>query len=228
MKLYTGPLSLFSAKVRIALDEKGLDFDHVSVGWSPEQRYLPHHPDVVALNPKRQVPVLVDGDVVVCDSTLILEYLEDRFPEIPLLPGDAAGRARCRHYEWWADEVVFPSVWDLIEEVFYPAAGERDGARAGSALAELGARHRELDAALGDREYVCGVYSFADLALYVMLRSAATLGATPDPALSRLFAWLERTGARPAVERDTDAMQTYAARILSGATQAPSPERRAS
>ena len=64
MKLYSGPLSLFTSKVRIALDEKRLDYERVEVGWSLEHRYLPHHPDVVALNPKRQVPVLVDGDVV--------------------------------------------------------------------------------------------------------------------------------------------------------------------
>lgn len=59
MKLYSGPLSLFTAKVRIALDEKGLDYDRVEVGWSREDRYLPHHPDVVALNPGKQHPSLL-------------------------------------------------------------------------------------------------------------------------------------------------------------------------
>ena len=88
VKLYSGPLSLFTAKVRIALDEKGLDYERIEVGWSAENRYEPHHPDVVALNPKRQVPVLVDGEIVVYDSTLILEYLEERSPDPPLLPKD--------------------------------------------------------------------------------------------------------------------------------------------
>ena len=86
MKLYSGPLSLFTAKVRIALDEKRLDYQRIEVGWSLAKRYQPHHPDVVALNPKRQVPVLVDGDVVVYDSTQIFEYLEERHPEPPLYP----------------------------------------------------------------------------------------------------------------------------------------------
>src|SRR5262249_20677067 len=58
MKLYSGPLSLFTAKVRIALDEKALACERIEVGWSLRDRYLPHHPDVAALNPKRQVPVL--------------------------------------------------------------------------------------------------------------------------------------------------------------------------
>ena len=123
MKLYSGPLSLFTAKVRIALDEKALAYERVEVGWSLAQRYEPHHPDVVALNPKRQVPVLVDGDVVVYDSTIVLEYLEDRYPEPPLYPRDAIARARCRQLEAAADEILFPPLWDLIESVFYPAAG---------------------------------------------------------------------------------------------------------
>ena len=88
MKLYSGPLSLFTAKIRIALDEKQLAYDRVEVGWSLASRYEPHHPDVVALNPNREVPVLVDGDVVVYDSTLIFEYLEDRHPNPPLFRFD--------------------------------------------------------------------------------------------------------------------------------------------
>ena len=103
MKLYSGPLSLFTAKVRIALDEKALAYERVEVGWSLANRYEPHHPDVVALNPKRQVPVLVDGDVVVYDSTLIFEYLEERQPQPALAPRDPAGRARCRQLEAFAE-----------------------------------------------------------------------------------------------------------------------------
>ena len=83
MKLYSGPLSLFTAKVRIALEEKGLAYEQVERPLEPRARYEPHHPDVVALNPKAQVPVLVDGDVVVYDSTQIFEYLEDRYPSRP-------------------------------------------------------------------------------------------------------------------------------------------------
>ena len=60
MQLYSGSLSLFTAKVRIALDEKGVPYERIEVGWSLERRYEPHHPEVVRLNPKRQVPVLVD------------------------------------------------------------------------------------------------------------------------------------------------------------------------
>jgi glutathione S-transferase len=77
MKLYSGPLSLFSGKVRIALAEKGLSYELVSVPFT-RAGYQPKHPVVAAVNPKAQVPVLEDGELMLCDSTLILEYLEDR------------------------------------------------------------------------------------------------------------------------------------------------------
>jgi len=81
--------------------------------------YEPKHPKVLELNPKRQVPVLVDGDVAIYDSTIIFEYLEDRYPEPALYPRDPARKARCRVLEAAADEILFPPVWDLIREVFY-------------------------------------------------------------------------------------------------------------
>src|SRR5687768_17050006 len=106
MKLYSGPLSLFSRKVEIALGEKGLDYERISVPFTQTRGYSPKHPDVLAVNPKGQVPVLVDGDLSLYDSTIILEYLEDAYPEPPLFPADAAERAQCRLYELLADEIL--------------------------------------------------------------------------------------------------------------------------
>ena len=218
MKLYSGPLSLFTAKVRIALDEKAIPYERIEVGWSLGDRYLPHHPDVVRLNPRRQVPVLVDGDVVVCDSTVILEYLEDAYPEPPLYPRDAAARARCRQLEDAADVTLFAPIWDLIEGVFYAAADGGGGAgRVATARAELARQYAALDAGLDGLEYLCGAFSVADIGSFVMLNAAATLGAPPDPALTRLHDWLARTGGRPAVKREAEAMAAHAARALAGA-----------
>jgi len=82
--LYSGPLSMFGAKAEIALREKGQEFELVMVPFDKQDRYEPRHPEVTRINPKRQVPVLIHGDVELFDSTLILEYLEDAFPEPPL------------------------------------------------------------------------------------------------------------------------------------------------
>ena len=98
MLLYSGPLSLFSRKVEIALNEKGLPFERVMVPFTQAAGYAPKHPAVLAANPKAQVPVLVDGDLTLFDSTLIFEYLEDAYPVPPLYPATAAARARCRRW----------------------------------------------------------------------------------------------------------------------------------
>src|SRR5579863_6993736 len=96
MKLYSGPLSLFSRKAEIALNEKGIAFERIMVPFSQAHGYSPKHAAVLAANPKGQVPVLVDGDLSLFDSTVIFEYLEDAYPSPPLYPADAKTRARCR------------------------------------------------------------------------------------------------------------------------------------
>src|SRR5215831_7203214 len=188
MKLYSGPLSLFTGKVRIALDEKGLEYDLVSVPFS-RTGYQPKHPDVLAINPKAQVPVLVDGPVKLYDSTIILEYLEDRYPEPPLYPRDAAERARCRQAEAAADEVLFPHVLTLIKEVFYKPAGGGDEPLIAAARAGIGDIARRLDEGLAAREYVCGAFSAADIAYFLTFGFAGGLGAPPAEGLRNLAAW---------------------------------------
>jgi glutathione S-transferase len=210
VKLYSGPLSLFTAKVRVALAEKQLAYQRIEVGWSLEHRYQPHHPDVDALNPKGQVPVLVDGDLVVYDSTQILEYLEDRYPEPPLRPRGIAERARCRRLEAAGDEIVFPPVWSLIEGGFYPApAGSDAGERKQLAREELARLHLELDKDLAGREFLCEGFSVADIGIFIMLSTAATLGAPPAAAHTNLQAWLARVGSRPAMKLEIDGMAAY-------------------
>ncbi len=205
MKLYSGPLSLFTAKVRIALDEKGLDYERIEVGWSPKTRYEPHHPDVIAFNPKRQVPILVDGDVVITDSTVILEYLEEVVPTPPLYPSDAASRARCRHFEAWADEVLFAPVWDLIETGVYATGSPGEAARRESAVSAFDDLVRSLDAQV-TKGHICGEFSVADIGLFVMLTAALTMGASLPSGLVHLPAWIDKVGSRESVRRDLEAM----------------------
>src|ERR1700730_19380653 len=90
--LYSGPLSMFGAKAQIAALEKGLDFDLVMVPYDSELGYSPKHPEVLRINPKGQVPVLVHGDLEIIDSTQIFEYLEDLQPTPALWPRDTPGR----------------------------------------------------------------------------------------------------------------------------------------
>src|SRR5258708_40080981 len=96
MKLYSGPLSLFSRKVEIALREKDLPFDREMVPFTQEKGYSPKHPAVLSTNPKGQVPVLIDGDVTLFDSTVIFECLEEAYPKPPLFHPSPKDRARRR------------------------------------------------------------------------------------------------------------------------------------
>ena len=102
LKLYDFPQCPFGQKTRIVLAEKQLDWQMVLVDLRKNEQ---HTAKFAAMNPFHKVPVLVDeeegdGRTVIYDSTVINEYLEDEYPEPPLLPqGDSAGRARIRQLE---------------------------------------------------------------------------------------------------------------------------------
>src|SRR5260370_25282099 len=114
MKLYPGPLSMFGAKAEIALREKGIDFELVMVPFEMKTLYQPKHPEVARINPKRQVPVLADGDLEIFDSTQIFEYLETIRPEPALWPAEPKARARARLLEMKSGEVHFPPIIRLM------------------------------------------------------------------------------------------------------------------
>ena len=106
--LYSGPISMFARKTEIALGEKGIEFERIMVPFTQSAGYSPKHPNVLAANPKAQVPVLVDGDLTLFDSTLIFEYLEEAYPEPALWPNDPRDRARARMLELFADDMQVP------------------------------------------------------------------------------------------------------------------------
>ena len=87
---------MFEAKAQIAALEKGLDFDLVMVPFDMKHLYEPKHPDVLRINPKRQVPVLIHGDLEIFDSTQLFEYFEHLQPSPALWPSQPTARARAR------------------------------------------------------------------------------------------------------------------------------------
>ena len=90
MTLFTRPNCPHSHRVRLVLAEKGINFDTVEVigGEIPE--------DLIDLNPYQTIPTLVDRDLVLYDTRVIMEYLDERFPHPPLMPVDPVSRARFR------------------------------------------------------------------------------------------------------------------------------------
>lgn len=90
MTLYSGAQDIYSHQTRIVLAEKGVSVDILNVD--------DNHPceDLVELNPYNTLPTLVDRDLVLYNSNVIMEYLDERFPHPPLLPVYPVARAKCR------------------------------------------------------------------------------------------------------------------------------------
>ena len=205
MTLYSGPLSMFGAKVQIAALEKGLPVDLVMVPFDFHALYAPKHPDVLRINPKGQVPVLVHGDLELFDSTQIFEYFEDLQPDPPLWPRDVRARARARLLELRCDEVYFPHVVRLM--------GLQDHLQEKPAQAAIGAARAfcdALEAQLADgRAWLLGEFTYADIAFYMAALFGERQGATLTEATPRLIEWRDRMSRRQPVREVAGAMARW-------------------
>jgi glutathione S-transferase len=204
IRLFSGPLSMFGAKAEIAAREKGLDFELVMVPFDMQRLYEPKHPEVARINPKRQVPVLIQGDLEIFDSTQIFEYLEELQPSPALWPAAPSARARARLLELKSDEVYFPPIVRLM--------GLQETPQDPAAIAARGAAARyyeEMESLMPDREYLAGPYSFADIAFYMAQIFGARMGAPMTGAAPRLQQWRDRMTARPAVRQVVGPMVAF-------------------
>jgi len=204
MRLFSAALSMFGAKVQIAAHEKGIDFELVMVPFTQKEGYAPKHPEVLRINPKRQVPVLIDGDLEIFDSTQIFEYLEDIKPKPALWPAAPAARAWARRLEHESDEVYFPHIIKLM-----PLWNKPDDPAGKPAREAAAAFYRTMERALGDREFLAGEYSFADIAFYMAQLFGARMGADMTNETPNLLQWRQRMTARPAVIKVVAPMADY-------------------
>jgi glutathione S-transferase/RNA polymerase-associated protein len=195
--LYDHPLSPYGQKVKVALREKGLAFETVSPGGLGAGGAAGAF---VEANPRAEVPALIDGEVRVFDSTIILEYLEDAYPTPPLLPAAAADRARVRMIEEVMDTHFEPINWGLSElRWFKRAEGEQAQALESAAARQTAGFIAWLERQLADREWFNGeAFGWGDLAVVPFLNGAAGHGHGP-PEASGLADWLVRANARPSV-----------------------------
>lgn len=208
LRLYSGPLSMFGAKAEIAAREKGLDFELVMVPFDMQRLYEPKHPEVLRVNPKRQVPVLIHGDIEIFDSTQIFEYFEEIAPAPRLWPAGVAARTRARLLELKSDEVYFPHIIRLMG---LQAAREDPAA---IAAREAAARFYDaMEAELGGKDYLAGPFTYADIAFYMAAFFGDRMGAPMTDATPKLIAWRARMTARPAVRTVICAMAKYLSSI---------------
>jgi glutathione S-transferase len=190
--LYTAERCPYAARARITLAEKGLDYDAVEIDLDDRPAWL------YEKNPLGRVPVYEeDGGFVLPESEVIMDYLEERYPEPALWPADPAERALGRLWLQRFD--------DRLGDAYYALRRGSEGAED-----ELDAKLAELDRALEAQPYLSGRdYGIADVGYAPwLIRAAERLGVSlePFPALSE---WLERLSARPAIaaERELVAAQ---------------------
>lgn len=196
--VYEHPLSPYAQKVKIALAEKGIPFrtqlpEGFGSGAVADQGFTTE-------NERHEVPVLVDGDVRVVDSTIILEYLEDKWPTPPLLPKGPAARARVRMIEEVMDTQYEAINWGLLEiEGFKRASGQLREQLLARASAQTGKLQGWLERQLGGRRWFTGeTFGWADAAVVPHLNTSAAHGNAPR-AGSALADWLVRANERPSV-----------------------------
>jgi glutathione S-transferase len=208
MKLYSGPLSMFGAKVEIALNEKGIAHELEMVPFDLQRLYEPRHPEVVRINPKRQVPVLIDGDLELFDSTQIIEYLEDMYPGTLLWPANPKARARARQLEHMSDEVYFPHIIRLMG-----LQDRHDDAAAIAARAGAAQFYASLEVRLAAQDFLAGTFSHADIAFVMAQFFGERMGAPLGPDTPRLAAWRQRIYRRDSVRAALQPMAAYLASV---------------
>jgi glutathione S-transferase/RNA polymerase-associated protein len=193
---YDAGLSPFAQKVKMGLIEKGLPFEHRFPDLAaPEQDFL-------AASPRREVPALVDEGVPIFDSTLILEYLEDKWPQPPLLPEAAADRARVRMVEELCDSQFEAIIFGMTEVIAF----KRAEGQVGKAILEQGRRDIQvllawLGRQLGKRTWFNGEsFGFGDISVLPYVHTANLYKLAPEPG-SGLAAWFERARERPSFQR---------------------------
>ncbi len=192
MKLYHFPPSTNSLKVRIALLEKGLEFESVVIDLTKREQ---KDPEYLKIHPFGQVPALDDDGVIVYDSTIIIEYLEDEYPHPPLLPADSENRAQARLMEDYRDNYVNPHFVTLIHEHRKPE-DKRDAGLIREAHASIGAAFAAVERQLQGREYLAGSFSLADIAYMPNVALIERFDVPLDPDFKNVAAWIERLRTR--------------------------------
>jgi len=188
VRLHGGIHSGYTQKVRIALAEKGLAERVPFVLVPPEERRGPAHH---ARNPLGLVPVLeLDDGTFLAESTPIIEYLDALFPEPLLVPADPLRRARMHALDHYNDQALTPPVRRLWPPV------TADAAVVAAARAEVAAVFAYLDGVLGDRPYLVGEFSLADIAFMTRLQVLRGLGVGVPRERTRVGRWGGRLAAR--------------------------------
>jgi glutathione S-transferase len=228
LELYNAAISTCSQKVRLVLAEKDIEWKDHQISFSKREHLTPEY---LKLNPNGVVPTLLDDGRPVTDSSVINEYLEDRFPAHALRPADMYERARMRTWRQYIDEVptvairapsfnaFFVPIWSKMSDEefenysdglplrkhFYRRMGTKGFSDADiqASLDQLGSTLKRMEQALESGPWLMGdMYTLADVSITATIVRMEDLGLNQMWArLPRVAAWYERIQARPAFAR---------------------------
>ncbi len=186
MVLYSGNTCPFSQRCRFVLFEKGMDFEIRDID-------LYHKPeDINVMNPYGEVPILVERDLVLYESNIINEYIDERFPHPQLMPPDPVERARARLTLFNLEREIFVHVKTLEDR--NSTEEQREAARQKIRDSLVG-----LAPVVAKRKYLNGdEFSMLDIALAPLLWRLSYYGIELPPAAMPFQKYAERVFSRPA------------------------------
>jgi len=184
MTLYSGTTDPFSQRCRIVLHEKGMDFQIIDVD-------VDHKPeDLAVINPYNRTPVLVERDLVLYESNIINEYIDERFPHPQLMPADPVARARARLFLHQVEKDIF----NHIEPLEKGTERQREKARAAvsDALSQIAPMFVKQKYWFGDE------FSMLDVAISPLMWRLDHYGIVLPKQAAPLMKYAERLFSRPA------------------------------
>jgi RNA polymerase-associated protein len=183
MTLYSGTTCPFSQRCRIVLFEKGMDFQVIDVDLQNKPE------DLAIINPHNQVPVLVERDLVLFESNIINEYIDERFPHPQMMPADPVMRARARLFLYQFEQELFAHIAPIVSGNQKTADKARGIIRDNlTQLVPIFAKQKYM---LGDE------FSMLDVAIAPLLWRLDHLGIELPKQAAPLLKYAERIFSRP-------------------------------
>ncbi len=194
MKLFCFPRSGNSREVKLALTEKNISFEPVNVH---EAGFDKENPEFKKASPQGKVPAIIDGDVYMSEAFHINEYLEKKYPQIPLLPAAESDRAAIREWVAIYDKRLVLKIGLLVIECLLKPKDQQKEENKVKLRGEIRDAMKEVDEKLEGKEYLFGQYSLADISITPHLAALPILGTSIPPEFKNLTAWYQRIQERP-------------------------------
>lgn len=197
IKLYEFPRCPYCRKVKIVLHEKEIPYKSIFVDLNKKEQ---REPQFLELNPNGKVPVLVDGKKVIYESTVINEYLEEKYGTNPLLPQNHYTRAKIRMLVDYCEKTFHTYVFGIYKELKLNETKQVNKKLILHNTKQLNNEFKYLDNMLSGKKYLAGRFSLADIAFMPRVLLLDYLGIEVKVEYTNLKNWITRLQKRKTSE----------------------------